>query len=131
MFRVCCYGERGKGCGFRAEGSRNQSRQTETQGLPATGFLSFNYKDNKCDKWSVTRLGAERKWGKKIGLAPAEEHSTTHVTLQKDVINCLERGNSSYSFANVTYLCVCKVRLRALLQARFLYLCFKPKRDWK
>lgn len=74
--RVCCYWERGKGCGFRAEG-RNQSRHTQTQGLPATGFLSFNYKDHKCDKWSVTRTTAERKWGKEIGLAPAEEHSTT------------------------------------------------------
>lgn len=58
--------------------------------LPATGFVGLKYEDNKDDKWSVTRLAAERKWGKEIGLAPSEEHSTTHVPLQKDVMNSYE-----------------------------------------
>lgn len=61
--------------------------ESEAGGSPATGILSSNYRDNKWDKWSVTRLATERKWGKEIGLAPSEGHSPTHVLPQKHVMS--------------------------------------------
>lgn len=96
-------------------------------GLPATGFLGFKYIDNKDDKWSVTRLAAERKQGKEIGLDPSEENSTTHVLLQKDVMNSYESENSSYYFTSPIYLSVHKVQGAFYLQI----LCITPSNPRK
>lgn len=129
--RVCCYWERGKGCGFRAEG-RNQSRHMQTQGLPATGFLSFNYKDHKCDKWSVTRTTAERKWGKEIGLAPAEEHSTTCYA-SKGCHKLLREGKQQLPLpvSSISAYTRWVYGASYFLLASLQYPRFKSKRGWK
>lgn len=108
-----------QGC-YREEGS-------EAQGSPATGILSSNYRDNKWDKWSVTRLTTERKWEKEIGLAPSEGHSLTHVLLQKHVMSSQKGRNDSHHLASPIQL---KVRLGSLSQANLPQCFFKFKTGW-
>lgn len=75
------------GRGGRVVGLGLGEEESGARGSPATGILSSSYRDNKWDKWSVTRLTTERKWGKEIRLAPSEGHSPTYVLLQKHVMS--------------------------------------------